>query len=158
MPEPDHPSTMRSHGLTLRTSHARQTIRPTARLPVSISPTRRSWTAAPSSSGAASTATRSFHFPAGVLAEAIDIDLVYDFPSRWWGGRVAGPTHKPGASIWGVQFEIAGVDWPIIQHKEGAVTGMCVEREVRIRAGGVERGRHCVHDESAARPERWPRE
>jgi hypothetical protein len=33
-------------------------------------------------------------------------------------------------------FEIRGVDWPIIQHKEGAVTGMSVERSVRVRSDG----------------------
>jgi hypothetical protein len=81
----------------------------------------------------------SFNLPPGTIAEALDIDLIYDFPSRWWGGRVAGLTDRPGASVWGILFEIAGVDWPIIQHKEGAVTGMCVEREVRVRAGGEER-------------------
>jgi hypothetical protein len=78
-----------------------------------------------------------FQLPAGIVAEAVDIDLVFDFPSRWWGGRVAGLIDRPGASIWGLLFEIPGVDWPIIQHKEGGVTGMSVEREVRVRAGGA---------------------
>ena len=79
-----------------------------------------------------------FALPAGRVVEAVDLELVYDFPSRWWGGRVAGLANHPGASIWGLLFEIPGVDWPIIQHKEGAVTGMCVEREVRVRAPGSE--------------------
>jgi hypothetical protein len=79
-----------------------------------------------------------FDLPAGEVAEALDVDLVYDFPSRWWGGRVAGLTDKPGKSIFGRLFEISGKDWAIIQHKEGAVTGMCIEREVRIRVGGKE--------------------
>ncbi|NPC86982.1 gamma-glutamylcyclotransferase, partial [Pyxidicoccus fallax] len=26
-----------------------------------------------------------FELPEGRLAEAVDVDLVYDFPSRWWG-------------------------------------------------------------------------
>ena len=30
---------------------------------------------------------------------------------------------------------IAAKDWPIIQHKEGAITGMCVERTVTVRVG-----------------------
>jgi len=79
-----------------------------------------------------------FSPPAGQIAEAHDVALVYDFPSRWWGGRVAGLEDKPGAGVWGLLFEIAGVDWPIIQHKEGAITSMCAEREVRVTAGGRE--------------------
>jgi gamma-glutamylcyclotransferase len=79
-----------------------------------------------------------FKLPDGKVAEAVDIDLVFDFASRWWGGRVAGLTDKPGASVFGRVYEISGKDWPIIQHKEGAVTGMCVEREVRVRVDGKE--------------------
>ena len=78
----------------------------------------------------------SFELPKGQLAEAHGVELVYDFPSRWWGGRVAGLAEKPGATTHGLLFEIAGADWPIVQHKEGAITGMCVEREVRVQAGG----------------------
>src|SRR4051812_22403669 len=37
-----------------------------------------------------------FDLPKGVVAEAVDIGLVYDFPSRWWGGRVAGLKDAPG--------------------------------------------------------------
>lgn len=77
-----------------------------------------------------------FTLPAGEVAEALDVELVFDFPSRWWGGRVAGLTDQTGASVFGRLYEVAGSDWPILQHKEGAVTGMCIEREVRVRAGG----------------------
>lgn len=79
-----------------------------------------------------------FQLPQGKQAEALDVGLVYDFPSRWWNGRVAGLEDRPGATVYGVLFEIAPKDWPIVQHKEGAVTGMCVEREVKVRAGGEE--------------------
>jgi hypothetical protein len=79
-----------------------------------------------------------FELPEGKLAEAMDVDLVYDFPSRWWGGRVAGLADVPGKSVYGRLFEIGGKDWPIIQHKEGAVTGMSVERLVRVRVEGQE--------------------
>lgn len=79
-----------------------------------------------------------FNLPEGSLAEALDVELVYDFPSRWWGGRVAGLADKKGAVVHGKLFEIAGVDWPIISHKEGGVTGMSVERSVRVRVGGRE--------------------
>lgn len=76
---------------------------------------------------------QSFSLPEGRLAEAEGLALAYDFPSRWWGGRVAGVVDRPGSSVYGLVFEIAGVDWPIVQHKEGAVTGMSVERPVRVR-------------------------
>ena len=74
-----------------------------------------------------------FSLPAGEVGEAIDVDLVYDFPSRWWGGRVAGLADHPGARVFGRLFDIAGADWPIVQHKEGFITSMCVERSVRVR-------------------------
>ncbi len=79
-----------------------------------------------------------FSLPEGELAEAVDVALVYDFPSRWWNGRVAGLQDAPGQSVFGRLFTIAGTDWPIVQHKEGAVTGMCVERKVQVKAGGRE--------------------
>jgi gamma-glutamylcyclotransferase len=77
-----------------------------------------------------------FDLPAGQPAEALDVALEYDFPSRWWGGRVAGLVDRPGASVHGLLFRIPGKDWPIIQHKEGFVTQMCVERPVRFWSGG----------------------
>lgn len=79
-----------------------------------------------------------FDLPEGKMGEAIDLTLVYDFPSRWWGGRVAGLADEKGSSVHGLVFEITLKDWPIIQHKEGAVTGMCVERPVQVKlATGV---------------------
>ncbi|GAC1343956.1 MAG: hypothetical protein NVSMB23_18340 [Myxococcales bacterium] len=77
-----------------------------------------------------------FALPEGRIAEGLDLDLVYDFGSRWWGGRVAGLADAAGSSVFGRIFEIAGEDWPIVRHKEGAVTGMCIERDVRVRVGG----------------------
>jgi len=76
-----------------------------------------------------------FDLPEGRLAEARDVALVYDFPSRWWGGRVAGLADQAGASVWGRVFEISEQDWPIVRHKEGAVTNMCVERQVTVKVG-----------------------
>lgn len=74
-----------------------------------------------------------FDLPAGELGEVEDLCLVYDFPSRWWGGRVAGVEDAKGSRVCGIVFEIAKKDWPIIQHKEGAVTGMSVERPVQVK-------------------------
>ena len=82
----------------------------------------------------------SFTLPAGDLAVAQDLALIYDFPSRWWGGRVAGLVDRPGSVVHGRLFTISGADWPIVQHKEGAITAMSVERPVRVRtaAGDVD--------------------
>ncbi len=77
-----------------------------------------------------------FDLPKGVIGEALDVGLVYDFPSRWWGGRVAGLKDAPGSKVFGVVFEIAEKDWAIISHKEGGVTGMCIERPVTVKVGG----------------------
>lgn len=77
-----------------------------------------------------------FELPQGRAGEAVDLTLVYDFPSRWWGGRVAGLADAKGQVVHGLVFAIAEKDWPIIQHKEGVVTGMCVERPVQVRVGG----------------------
>jgi gamma-glutamylcyclotransferase len=77
-----------------------------------------------------------FDLPEGQLAAARDVALVYDFPSRWWGGRVAGLVAKPGSVVHGRLFQISEKDWPIIQHKEGVVTGMCVETPVQVDVGG----------------------
>lgn len=74
-----------------------------------------------------------FGLPEGSVAEAKGIDLIFDFPSRWWGGRVAGLIEKHDSSIFGRVFEIAAEDWPIIQHKEGVVTGMSVEKTLLVQ-------------------------
>lgn len=76
-----------------------------------------------------------FDLPTGELAEATDVALAWDFPSRWWGGRVAGLKDQPGSSVFGRLFDISEADWPIISHKEGGVTGMSIERPVRVKAG-----------------------
>lgn len=78
-----------------------------------------------------------FDLPQGRVGRALDMSLVFDFPSRWWGGRVAGLRPTAGQQVYGVVFEIADQDWPIIQHKEGAVTGMCVELPMRVQIDGA---------------------
>jgi gamma-glutamylcyclotransferase len=79
-----------------------------------------------------------FELPVGEAGEGVGLGLIYDFPSRWWGGRVAGLVDQRGSSVHGLLFRIQGKDWPIIQHKEGLVTGMCVERPVRVRTAAGE--------------------
>jgi gamma-glutamylcyclotransferase len=76
-----------------------------------------------------------FELPPGQLAEAVDVTLAFDFPSRFWGGRVAGLTAAPGRRVYGVVYDIPGVDWPVVRHKEGALTGMCEELPVQLADG-----------------------
>jgi len=93
-----------------------------------------------------------FTLPPGEVAEAEGVTLVYDFPSRWWGGRVAGLKDAPGAKVFGRLFTVSAKDWPIIQHKEGAVTGMCVERRVAVQVAGrrVEATAFTTHPQRAS--------
>jgi hypothetical protein len=76
-----------------------------------------------------------FRLPEGEIAEALDVELVYDFPSRFWGGRVAGLAPRAGSSVFGRLFEISDGEWPIIRHKEGAQTGMCEEMPLQVKIG-----------------------
>lgn len=77
-----------------------------------------------------------FELPTGIVACAKDYDLIFDFPSRWWGGRVAGLTQKDKASVHGRLFEISAENWPVVQHKEGVVTGMSIEIPIQVIADG----------------------
>lgn len=79
-----------------------------------------------------------FDLPSGApLASAAGQKLVFDFPSRYWGGRVAGLAEGgPSDVVWGRLFQVSEKDWPIVRHKEGAVTGMCVERPVTVEVEG----------------------
>jgi hypothetical protein len=77
-----------------------------------------------------------FELPKGQLAKADNMDLIFDFPSRWWGGRVAGLTEKPGSSIFGLLFEIPAKNWPVVQHKEGVITGMSIEKKIQVSVDG----------------------
>ena len=79
-----------------------------------------------------------FKLPQGQVAEAKGVDLLFDFPSRWWGGRVAGLIDKSNASVFGRLFEIPAKEWPIVQHKEGVVTGMSIEKAIKVIAEGKE--------------------
>lgn len=74
-----------------------------------------------------------FTLPEGQVAAAQNMDLIFDFPSRWWGGRVAGLTEKENSQVWGKLYAIEAKNWPIIQHKEGVVTGMSIEIPIEVK-------------------------
>lgn len=83
----------------------------------------------------------SYHFfelPEGQVAVARDFDLIFDFPSRWWGGRVAGLVQKKGSAVFGRLYEVPVENWPVVQHKEGVITGMSIELKIKIEVEGKE--------------------
>lgn len=73
-----------------------------------------------------------FVLPDGERAEAKGVALDFDFPSRWWGGRVPGITPREGDAVLGILIPIRTEEWPIIQHKEGVITGASVETDVAV--------------------------
>jgi len=78
-----------------------------------------------------------FQLPMGEIATATDVKLVCDFPSRFWGGRVLSLEPEKGASVLGVLFGIEhDSDWQIIAHKEGKMTGVSSEMQVKVRLAG----------------------
>lgn len=80
-----------------------------------------------------------FSLPEGVPATALGVAYVFDFPSRYWGGRVLSledlSHDSQPADVHGVLFEIHESHWPIVQHKEGVVTGASVEKRLKVLAG-----------------------
>jgi hypothetical protein len=74
-----------------------------------------------------------FQLPEGKICSVEDTELVFDFPSRWWAGLVGSLGQKTGSKVYGLLFQIPEKDWPIIQHKEGNVTGMCIEKQVQVK-------------------------
>lgn len=80
-----------------------------------------------------------FALPKGEAATALGVAYVFDFPSRYWGGRVLSlETLTDGAQpadVHGVVFEIPDSNWAIVQHKEGVATGASVEMPVKVLLG-----------------------
>jgi gamma-glutamylcyclotransferase len=79
-----------------------------------------------------------FKLAAGERAEIRGMAIDFDFPSRWWGGRAAGLAPQTDGVVHGILIPIRSEDWPIIQHKEGVITGASVEIPVTVtRADGT---------------------
>lgn len=72
-----------------------------------------------------------FDLPEGEIAKVEGMLMDFNFPSRWWGGRAPGLVEHRGAVVYGKLYPIRSEDWPIIQHKEGHVTGAAVEIAVK---------------------------
>lgn len=77
-----------------------------------------------------------FQLPKGEVGEAVDVDLVFDFHSIQWGGRIASLTKRPGRSVFGLLYQLRPEAWPIIQQAEGGRGGKFVELAVQVRAAG----------------------
>lgn len=78
----------------------------------------------------------SFQLPEGQVAEAQDVDLVFNLHSPRWGGRIASLVQAPGRSVSGKLFRIPDADWATVRRAEGAQGGSFQEMPVRVKAGG----------------------
>lgn len=77
-----------------------------------------------------------FDLPEGRVGEVRGMELSFNCRSRWWRGRVAGLEPHAEKSVFGLLFKIPAKDWPVVQHKEGFITKMCVEIPVEVDVGG----------------------
>ncbi len=68
----------------------------------------------------------------GELIALENYELVFNFPSNFWGGRVAGLKAKPGSKVYGVLFSVEDEDWPAVEHKEGIRTGASIALELKL--------------------------
>ena len=71
--------------------------------------------------------------PQGELAEALDVDLVHDVPSRGWHGRVARLVNAPGKRVLGLLRPLAASDWPQVARVEKVLALASLERPVQVR-------------------------
>ena len=76
--------------------------------------------------------------PEGEVAEALDVDLVYDVPAQPWEGRVARLVAAPGKRVVGRVREVPPAVWPQVARLERALALASQERPVQVRtASGV---------------------
>jgi hypothetical protein len=71
--------------------------------------------------------------PDGELAEALDVELVYDAPGRDWGGKVARLVDAPGRKVMGLLRRMPPQVWPLVARLETALALAAEERSVRVR-------------------------
>ncbi|OJT21596.1 gamma-glutamylcyclotransferase [Archangium sp. Cb G35] len=71
--------------------------------------------------------------PEGELAEALDVELVYDVPSAAWKGRVARLVDAPGQRVPGRLRAMPPDSWPLVTRGEKVLAEATLERPVRVR-------------------------
>jgi hypothetical protein len=63
-------------------------------------------------------------FAAAVPARLAGYRLAFDVRSRFWGGAVASLVEAPGAAVEGVALPLPGEARGLVDHKEGAISGL----------------------------------
>jgi hypothetical protein len=77
-----------------------------------------------------------FRLPEGKVGEAQDVDIVFNFHSPKWGGRIASLVAMPGHSVFGKVFTLKEADWAIVREAEGAKSGSFTELTVQVKVDG----------------------
>ncbi len=72
----------------------------------------------------------------GRPARLRDHRLVFDAPSRMWGGAVASLAPAPGDVVEGLALPMAGEARGLVDHKEGAVSGLYEPFPVTLETDG----------------------
>jgi hypothetical protein len=62
--------------------------------------------------------------------------LSFDVRSRFWGGAVASLVEAPGQFVEGLSLPMPGEARGLVDHKEGAISGLYVTFPVEIAVGG----------------------
>lgn len=63
-------------------------------------------------------------FARAVAARLDGFRLAFDVRSRFWGGAVASLTEAPGSSVEGIVLPLPGDARGLVEHKEGAISGL----------------------------------
>ncbi|NVJ23112.1 MULTISPECIES: gamma-glutamylcyclotransferase [Myxococcus] len=71
--------------------------------------------------------------PEGELAEALDVDVVYDVPSHAWGGKVARLVDAPGKSLPGLLRRVSAETWDAVSRLESVLAEATTSRPVKVR-------------------------
>lgn len=71
--------------------------------------------------------------PEGELAEALEVELVYDVQAPEWGGKVARLVDAPGRKVMGLLRRMPPHAWPLVARLEAALAQASEERPVRVR-------------------------
>ncbi|AEI69066.1 hypothetical protein [Corallococcus macrosporus] len=69
----------------------------------------------------------------GELAEALDVDVVYDVASAAWGGKVARLVDAPGRKLPGMLRRVPPEAWDALARLESSMAGATEARPVKVR-------------------------